>query len=125
MSPAAEVRPLTPEQEARAQVEMALSDAPAFDWPGAVVACVARTKRHLLAHTRFVEAWDRWVVEADQKSWRPDRWVTLRKDGRVVLPGEPHDAGTYREAGGGWAPDRRRVHRPGDGEEALAATPGP
>lgn len=41
--------------------------------------------------------------------------MTLRKDGRVVLPGEPRDAGTYRVAGGGWAPDRRRAPRPGDG----------
>jgi len=115
MSAASGVRPLTPEQEARAQVEMVASDAPAFDWPGAVAACVELTKHRWLAHTRFVGAWDRWVVEAHHVSWPANAWATLRKDGRVLVPGVPLNAGTYRDAGGGWALDRRRAHRPGDG----------
>ncbi len=119
MTSAAGVRPLTPEQEARAQVEMAASDAPAFDWPGAVAACVELTKHRWLAHTRFVEAWDRWVVEAHHHSWPPNAWATLRNDGRVFLTEVPSYAGTYRDAGGAAALDRRRVPRPGDGGSGM------
>jgi hypothetical protein len=77
------LHPLTPEQEARAQVEMTASDEPAFDWPGAVAACVELTKQGFMARAKFMPAWDRWVIEARRKAWPPERWGTLRKDGRV------------------------------------------
>ena len=82
MSPAVELRPLPAAQEAQVQVEMEPSDVPAYDWPGAVEACVRLTKHGWLAHTRSVGA-DRWVVEARRKSWPPDQWETLREDGHV------------------------------------------
>ena len=77
------LHPLTPEQEARAQIEMAASDEPAFDWPGTVSACVELTRQGWMARAKFVLAWDRWVVEARHKAWPPDWWGTLRKDGQV------------------------------------------
>ena len=82
--PPAGLHPLTPEEEAQAQVEMAASDEPAFDWPGTVAACVDLTKQCFMARAKFMPAWDRWIIEARQKAWPPDRWATLRKDGRIL-----------------------------------------
>jgi hypothetical protein len=84
-SPAAGLRPLSPEQEAQARVEMAASDEPAFDWPGTVAACVELTKQGFMARAKFIPDWDRWIIEARQKAWPPDEWGTLRKDGTVRL----------------------------------------
>ena len=84
MSPPAGLHPLTPEQEAQAQVEMAASDEPAFDWPGTVAACVDLTKQGWMARAKFMPAWDRWIIEARQGAWPTDRWATLRKDGRIL-----------------------------------------
>ncbi len=81
------LRLLTPEQEARAQAEMAASDEPAFDWPGAVAVCVELTRQGWMARAKFVGAWDRWIIEARQKAWPPDQWGTVRKDGRVLCDG--------------------------------------
>ena len=83
-SPPAGLHPLTPEQEAQAQVEMAASDETAFDWPGTVAACVDLTKQGWMARAKFMPAWDRWIIEARQGAWPTDRWATLRKDGRVL-----------------------------------------
>ena len=83
MSEPTEMWPMPPEQEARAQAKMEASDVPAYDWPGAVAACVKLTKRGWLAHTRLVGPGDRWVVEARRKSWPADQWRTLCRDGRV------------------------------------------
>jgi hypothetical protein len=85
MSPPAGLHPLTPEQEAEAQVEMAGSDEPAFDWPRTVAACVNLTKQGFMARAKFVPDWDRWIIEARQKAWPPDEWGTLRKNGGVLL----------------------------------------
>ncbi len=82
--PPAGLHPLTPEQEAQAQAEMATSDEPAFDWPGAVAACVNLTKQGWMARAKFVGAWDRWIIEAREGAWPTDRWATLRKDGRIL-----------------------------------------
>jgi hypothetical protein len=84
MSPPAGLHPLTPEEEAQAQVEMAASDEPAFDWPGSVAACVDLTKQGWMARAKFMPDWDRWIIEARQGAWPLDRWATLRKDGRVL-----------------------------------------
>ena len=83
-SRAAGLHPLTPEEESQAQVEMAASDEPAFDWPGAVAACVDLTKQGWMSRAKFMPAWDRWIIEARQKAWPTDRWATLRKDGRIL-----------------------------------------
>ena len=83
-NPPAGLHPLTPEQEAQAQVEMAASDEPAFDWPGTVAACVDLTKQGWMARAKFMPEWDRWIIEARQKAWPPDRGRTLRKDGRIL-----------------------------------------
>jgi len=83
-SPPAGLHPLTPEEEAQAQIEMAASDEPAFDWPGAVTACVNLTKQGWMARAKFIPAWDRWIIEARQPTWPTDRWATLRKDSRVL-----------------------------------------
>jgi hypothetical protein len=88
MSPPAGLHPLMPEQEAQAQVEMAASDEPAFDWPGTVAACVDLTKQGFMARAKFIPDWDRWIIEARQKAWPPDEWGTLRKDGAVRLQDE-------------------------------------
>jgi hypothetical protein len=69
----------------QAQVELAASDEPAFDRPGAVAACVNLTKQGWMARAKFIPAWDRWIIEARQKAWPTDRWATLRKDGAVRL----------------------------------------
>ena len=82
--PPAGLHPLTPEQEAQAQVEMAASDETAFDWPGTVAACVDLTKQGWMARAKFMRAWDRWIIEARQGAWPTDRWATLRKDGRIL-----------------------------------------
>ena len=84
MSPPAGLHPLTPEEEAQAQVEMAASHEPAFDWPGAVAACVDLTKHGWMARAKFMPDWDRWIIEARQGAWPTDRWATLRKDGRIL-----------------------------------------
>jgi hypothetical protein len=64
---------------------MAASDESAFDWPGTVAACVDLTKQCWMARAKFMPEWDRWIIEARQKAWPPDRWATLRKDGAVRL----------------------------------------
>ena len=87
-SPPAGLHPLTPEHEAQAQVEMAASDEPAFDWPGTVAACVDLTKQGFMARAKFTPEWDRWIIEARQKAWPPDEWGTLRKEGAVRLQDE-------------------------------------
>jgi hypothetical protein len=72
-SPPAGLRPLTPDQEAQAQAEMAASDEPAFDWPGAVAAYVALTKQGFMARAKFIRAWDRWIIEARQRARPTDQ----------------------------------------------------
>ncbi len=85
--PPAGLHPLTPEQEAQAQIEMAASDERAFDWTGTVAACVELTKQGFMARAKFMPEWDRWIIEARQKAWPPDEWGTLRKNGAVRLKG--------------------------------------
>ncbi len=108
------LHPLSPEQEAQAQIEMAASDEPAFDWPGTVAACVDLTKQGFMARAKFIGAWDRWIIEARQGAWPPDEWGTLRKDGSVRLQDGQAEPVTARRAR--WRDDLRP---PTEGRERV------